>query len=271
MNQGLMLKAAIELWPATLLCGLLLAAAEAALAYVIPTFQAQWSQSVTQIGFLQDFVSAMLGVKVADQLGPEAFTAFPWVHPVVLSLVWAHALLCCTQIPVGEVDRGTADVTMTLPVTRWGLLASHSVVWIASGMIVLGMGLAGNVFGGRYVEAALRPDGQRVVIVLANLFCLYLAVGAFSWLVSASSNRRGMALTVVFVVLLTSFLLNFLAQFWELADRLSFLSVLYYYRPLFVLRDGAVPWGDVGVLLATAATLWIAAGVVFSRRDICTI
>jgi hypothetical protein len=271
MNRGLMLKALIELWPATLLCGLLFAAAEAALAYVIPTFQAQFTQSVSQIGFLQDFVSAMLGVKVAEQLGPEAFTAFPWVHPVILSLVWAHALLCCTQTPAGEIDRGTADVTMTLPVTRWDILISHTVVWIVCGLVVLGMGLAGNALGGHYVVGVEPTDVRRVLIVLANLFCLYLAVGAFSWLVSALSNRRGIALTVVFVVLLTSFLLNFLAQFWDIADRVSFLSVLYYYRPLFVLRDGNVPWSDISILLATAAVLWTAAGVVFGRRDVCTI
>jgi hypothetical protein len=271
MNRGIMLKAAIELWPVTLLCGLLLAAAEAALAYVIPTFQAQWSQSLSQVGFLQDFVSAMLGVKVADQLGPEAFTAFPWVHPVVLSIVWAHALLCCTQTPSGEIDRGTADVTMTLPVTRWGILISHTVVWIVAGLIVIALALVGNAFGGSFVGPELRPGPERVQIMLANLFCLYLAVGAFSWLVSACSNRRGVALTIVFVVLLTSFLLNFLAQFWDVADRVSFLSVMYYYRPLFILRDGTIPWGDIAVLLSVTVALWIAAGIVFGRRDVCTI
>jgi hypothetical protein len=270
MNRGIMAKAAIELWPVTLLCGLLLAAAEAALAYVIPTFQAQWSQSVSQIGFLQDFVSAMLGVKVADQLGPEAFTAFPWVHPVVLSIVWAHALLCCTQTPAGEIDRGTADVTMTLPVTRWGILVSHTVVWIVAGLIVIALALAGNAFGGSFVDAELRPGSERVQSMLANLFCLYLAVGAFAWLISACSNRRGMALTILFVALLASFLLNFLAQFWDVADRVSFLSVMYYYRPLFILRDGTIPWGDIAALLIAAATFWIAAGIVFSRRDVCT-
>ena len=171
MNRGIMLKAVIELWPVTLLCGLLLAAAEAALAYVIPTFQAQWSQSLSQVGFLQDFVSAMLGVKVADQLGPEAFTAFPWVHPVVLSIVWAHALLCCTQTPSGEIDRGTADVTMTLPVTRWGILISHTVVWIVAGLIVIALALVGNAFGGSFVGPELRPGSERVQIMLANLFC----------------------------------------------------------------------------------------------------
>ncbi len=189
----------------------------------------------------------------------------------MLSLVWAHALLCCTRMPAGEIDRGTADVTMTLPVTRWGMLLSETVVWLAAGAVLLAMLVAGNWFGGRYVEKPEVMDWSRSLVVVANMACLYAAVGALGWLASVLNDRRGPALVAVFVLLLASFLLNFLAQFWDLASRLSFLSVLEYYRPLFVLRDGTVPWRDMGVLLATAGTLWIAAGVVFSRRDICTV
>ncbi len=270
MNRGLMLKAAIEMWPSTLLCGLLLFAAEATLAYVIPTFQGQLSESLLKIKFLQDFIGAMLGVKMTGQIGPEAFMAFPWVHPTILALVWAHALFCCTRTPSGEIDRGTADVTMTLPVTRFGILLSETVVWLLAGVVILALALAGNEFAGQYVEAAERPAMTPTLIVLANLYCLYLAVGGLSWLVSAASDRRGVAITIVFVLLLASYLLNFLAQFWEPAERVSWLGVLHYYRPLFVLRDGTVPWGDIGILLGTAAVLWIAAGVVFTRRDVCT-
>jgi hypothetical protein len=271
MNLGMMRKAAIEMWPSTLFCAALFFAAEAVLAYVIPAFQAQLSESLVQLRFLQNFVGAMLGVKVADQLGPEAFTAFPWVHPVVLAIVWAHALLCCTRMPAAEIDRGTADMTMTLPVTRLGILLSESVVWLAAGLVLVGVGLAGNLFGGQYVENHRPPELWRTALVLANMFCLYLAVGGMSWLASASSSSRGPAMGVVFVVLLASFLLNFVAQFWEFADRISPLGLLYYYRPLFILRDGIVPWRDVGVLLGVAAGMWVAAAIVFARRDVCTI
>ncbi|MGD9723423.1 MAG: ABC transporter permease subunit [Pirellulales bacterium] len=270
MNRGVMLKAAIETWPSTLLCGLLLFAAEAALAYVIPTFQGELSESLSQMRFLQNFVGAMLGVRVANQLGPDAFAAFPWVHPVVLAIVWAHALVCCTRTPAGEVDRGTADMTMTLPVTRFDILLSESIVWMVAGAIVLAMGLAGNLFGSQYVTNAEVPPLDRTLRVLVNLYFTYLAVGGFSWLVSAGSNRRGPAMTVVFVALLASFLINFLAQFWDPADRISWLSVLYYYRPMFILRDGVLPWSDLAALGGTFAVLWGAAAVVFGRRDVVT-
>ncbi len=271
MNRGVMLKAAYELWPATLLCSVLFFGVEAILAYVMPIFQAQFSEALMQIRIIQTFVGAMLGINAQEQLGPEAFLAFAWVHPVVLSLVWTHALVCCTRMPAGEIDQGTVDLTLTLPVTRWGILRADSLVWLAAGLIVLAVGLLGNETGGRFADADGRPELRRSLIVVANLACLYLAVGGLSWLVSTASDRRGPAIIIVFLILLASFLLNFLAQFWTVAERISFLGVLNYYRPLYIIRDGTVPWQDMGILLGVAAVLWIAAGIVFTRRDVCTV
>ncbi len=271
MNRGLMLKAALEAWPVTLMCGGLLLGVEVVLAYVLPTFQSQFATGMLQIQFVQSLVGAMLGVDASEAAGPQAFMAFPWVHPVVLALIWAHAMICCTRIPVGEIDRGTIDLTLTLPVTRWMVLRSETLVWIAAGLILLGMGLSGYLIGRSYVAPASRPDVGRTLIVLANCFCLYLAVGGLSWCASAAFDRRGPALALVFGLLLASFLLNFLGPFWDVAERLAFLSLLDYYRPLIVLRDGNVPWNDMAVLLTVGLVLWIAAGVIFSRRDICTV
>jgi hypothetical protein len=102
--------------------------------------------------------------------------------------------------------------------------------------------------------------------VLVNLLCLYAAVGAAGWFCSALSERRGRAIGVVFVFVLASFLLNFLAQFWEPAKRVEFLGILRYYRPLFILRDGSWPVRDLVVLLSVAIVLWVSAGLILARR-----
>lgn len=271
MNRGVMQKACYELWPATLLCGCLLFGVEAILAYALPMFQEQFADAWMQIKLIQTIVGAMLGIDASGGFGPEVFLAFPWVHPVVLSLVWSHALVCCTRMPAGEIDRGTIDLTLTLPVTRWGILRAETVTWIAAATVMLGMGLVGNEAGGQVFDPDGRPAITRSLLVVVNLGCLYLAVGSLSWLVSASSDRRGQALIVVFLILLGSYLLNFLSQFWWVAERISFLGLLHYYRPLYIIRDGSVPWRNLGVLLGVAIVLWTAAGIVLRRRDVCTV
>jgi hypothetical protein len=32
-----------------------------------------------------------------------------------------------------------------------------------------------------------------------------------------------------------------------------------------------VPWRDMGILVGVGLVLWIAAGIVFARRDVCTV
>jgi len=270
MNRGLMFKAAHELLAATLFCGAMLFVMESLLAYVLPLFEDQFSEGFMQIRFLQRFVAAMLGSDVAEGLGPEMFLALPWAHPVILALVWAHAVICCTRIPAGEIDRGTADVLLGLPVGRWEILVSDTAVWLLAAVIVLTMTYLGNLLGASLVDDSTQASTSTTLIVLLNLFAMYLVVGGLSWLVSSLSDRRGRAMTVVFVVLVASFLLNYLAQMWKPADRVSFMSLLAYYRPLIVFRDGSFPTHDLTVLFTAAALLWLAAGLVFARRDIRT-
>jgi hypothetical protein len=97
-------------------------------------------------------------------------------------------------------------------------------------------------------------------------------VGGLAFLVSAVSDRRGRAIAVIFAILLASFLLNFLAQLWRPAEMVSFLSLLSYHKPLIVMRSGgAWPLGDMTVLFGFAVATWLAGGIWFARRDICTV
>jgi len=118
MNRGLCMRAWREVWPTTLVLGLVLAGTEAILAYTLPRFGAQFGQQWLQMEFARGIVQAMLGTEIAGRIGPQMFQSIAWVHPVPLALTWAHALLCCTRVPAGEVDRGTADILLGLPVSR---------------------------------------------------------------------------------------------------------------------------------------------------------
>lgn len=271
MNRGIMLKSAREVMPLTLLLGVILLGVEAVLAYVLPTFSRQFSMQILRVEFVRNMIKAMLGTDLAEGIGPELFVAMPWVHPVVLAIVWAHAIILCTRVPAGEVDRGTIDVLLGLPVSRWNLYASESILWIASAGLLLLFAITGNMLGSLRVQEIPPPEPRRLVIVLVNLLCLSIAVGAAGWFFSALSDRRGRAMGVVFVLVVASFLLNYLAQFWEPAIDVAFLGMLRYYRPLFILRDGTWPLRDIAVLMGVAALLWISGGIIFSRRDLSTL
>lgn len=267
-NPGLMQRAARELWPITLFLSIALIFFEIILAYVIPTFQGQFSEQLQQMPFIQTMVEMLLGSEVSGQLGPETFLAFPWTHPVILAIFFAHALVSCTRVPAGELDRGTMDVLMSWPVSRWSIVVSEAVVWVISSFVLLAVLLAGNLIGSAFVEPALRPSAVVAVRILPNLWLLYMAVGALTSVCSAMSDRRGRAIAIAFMIVMVSFLLNFIAPFWAPAREIAFLSVMEYYRPISVFQDGAWPLGDMIVLTLLFMLFWTTAGMIFARRDL---
>ena len=138
-------------------------------------------------------------------------------------------------------------------------------------MVVLLLGAAGNMLGSWMLSGKAQIGPRRLALVIGNLYCLYVAVGGAAWFVSALSDRRGRAVGVIFAFVLGSFLLDFLARFWSLAEQIAFLSLLHYYQPLLVLRDGTWLLHEMSVLLAFAAATWTAGGFIFARRDLSTL
>jgi len=270
MNRGLLLKSWRETWPPTVLFGGALFVIQAILAFALPKLQSQLSAQLASTPFLRNLIGAMIGTDVGGGLGPEMFAAIAWVHPVVLALVWAHAIVLCTRVPAGEVDRGTIDVLLALPVSRWQVFVTESLVWVGAAFSIIVAALLGNAVVARLGGNALDIAVTRLLPVAANLLAIATSVGAFAWLASCLSDRRGRALAVALLAVLASFLLNYLAPFWEPANRIAWLSVLRYHQPVRVLQSGQWPFADLGVLLGAAALMWVVAGTVFARRDLTT-
>jgi ABC-2 type transport system permease protein len=274
MNRGLLLKAMRETWPATALLAAAMAGVEAILAFALPTVFDQLSAQLMTLEFFRSILSALLGTDVGTALSPEALRAITWVHPVVLTILWTHAIILATRVPAGEIDRGTIDILLSLPVSRWQSYRCELVVIAAAGTVLVTAAAAGNVLGNLAADARFRQDILRLAPVVTNLWCLYLAVAGVSCLISAFAERRGRAMAAIFALLVASFLLNFLAQFWSPARAVAFLSVLDYHRPLAALqRSGSDAWplGDLAVLLAIGAASWTAGGLWLARRDIRTV
>ncbi len=271
MNLGLIAKTIREVWVATLLYALALLAIEALFAHIIPSFYRELSDEWLELDFVKDMFKGLFGTEVGSLVGPGVIGAISWVHPLVLALILAYEITHCTRLPVGEIDRGTIDVLLGLPVSRMRVYVCESAVWLISGVMILGLGLVGNLVGTWTASSEHQSDLRALIVVVTNLYCLYIAVGGIAYLVSSVCDRRGRAIGIILTVMIISFLLNFLAQFSGFVKSISFLSVLSYYKPLFILREPSWPWADMLVLLAVGVIGWALGAAVFSRRDICTV
>ncbi len=269
--RGLLLKILYEVWLPTLLFGLGLFIIKALLTHVLPQVMQGMGEVFEQFPIAKTLLTALLGTEAGDAITARTMQAFLWVHPAVLALIWGHEITLCTRMPAGEIDRGTIDVLLGWPVSRRQIYLCESIVWLASGVLLIGLGYLGHRSTAATMPATMRPEWTRAALVMANLFCVYVAVGGIVFLVSATSDRRGRAVAVAFALVLASFLLNFLAQFWWLAGHVAFLSVMQYYQPAEILSSGAFPWRDAVVLLTTGMVTWLLGCEIFARRSICTL
>src|SRR3990172_5322547 len=149
MNLGLIHKAVRETWASTLAFAVGLFVFELLLGLILPTFQKEFSDKFLQLEFIQKILAALLGAELGKVMGPAVLSMMGWVHPFVLALVWAQAIVVCSRVPAGELDRGTLGVLLALPVTRTSVYVSESVVFIITSLMVVGVGLGGNVVGNR--------------------------------------------------------------------------------------------------------------------------
>lgn len=269
--RGLLIKALRETWLATLLFGAGLSLAMGLLTYILPQVQANISDVLAKMPFVKTLVQAIVGADLGEQINARMMQSILWVHPVVLTLAWGHQIVVCTRVPAGEIDRGTIDILLGLPVSRRTVYLSESAAWLLSGTTVLLLGLLGHLITAPAMSVDVRPDRLELAIIMLNFWCVYVGVGGLTLFVSAMSDRRGHAIAVVFAIVLASFLLNFLAQFWEPAKRIVFLSVMDYYRPAEILQSRSVPVADIATLLVVGGAAWVLGGLVFSRRSICTV
>ncbi len=271
INRGLVHKSLLETAWGTVLFAAGLCAFHALAAVAAAKFYTGIVETLAQLEIARYILAALLGTSDADIVGPAAFAALPWVHPLPLVLLFAHAITYATRMPAGETDHGTIDVLLAFPVSRATVYASESVAWMVSSVMLFAGGFLGHFAGAFWTGKDQPPSMLQLLMFNANLFTLYLAVGGVAWISSAVSNRRGRAAGATFAVLLASMIVSAMASFNEVIARIGFLGLLYYFRPFQIVQGGDWPLQDLLILFIVALAAWITGLCIFRRRDLPTI
>ena len=135
MNRAIILKTVRDTLPILLVVCAAIVLLETLFVCVLGQFSKEM-EFILQNPIFQRFSRVLLGSQLGGATSSTSFLAFGFAHPLLFALTWAFILTNCTRVLAGEIERGTADLLLTLPVSRGGVFMSVSVVCVGAGIPV---------------------------------------------------------------------------------------------------------------------------------------
>ncbi|MGE0481646.1 MAG: ABC transporter permease subunit [Phycisphaerae bacterium] len=221
-----------------------------------------------KLGFVRQILKLVLGGDLGENLTTTGIMTIGFASALPFAFTWTFLLTTCSRVISGEIDRGTADLLLTLPVSRTSVYLTTTFVWAAMSLPLALAPLVGIALGDWISPLRERVNFAALAPLVWNLYAFLLAIGGIAMCCSAVFVRRGAAVGWVLALLLASFMITFFAGVSPTMQKIAFLSLLEYYRPLPVARSGNVPWNHMAVLVGVFVVSGGAGLAYFRRRDI---
>ena len=216
---------------------------------------------------LQKLLSAMMGIELQGRFTMRLLIGGTWSHPFVFALLWGYVMVGCSRFPTQFLENGNIDWLLSQPVSRRSVLIAQSLNVLLGVTLLLSSLTCGFALGCASLGED-RPTPYELVLVGLSLgfTCIFL-IGLTSC-IACFSSRRMRVFSVVSGLSLWCLLLAYLKPFLTVADRLSPLGLLHYFRPGEILTTGGLDGYSNLALLGGGFVLWVMADRVLAHRDI---
>ena len=154
------------------------------------------------------------------------------------------------------------------PIARWRYLAAKIGVLVVGAVIIVTMSWLGSLTGALLTGMAGDVEGGTLLLAQLNELGVLVASGGIAVLLSAVNSDGGRTVSIAAGILTVMYFLDFVGAIWGPAEPLAPLSLFYYFDPLAVATNGETLLRDVLVLFGVGLAGFVAALVVFQRRDI---
>ena len=248
--------------------GLLLAALQLVLIFVGGAIQS--SGGFDQLSaIIPPFARELLGPSVTVVMSFGGIVCMGYFELAVMGALIAVAVTLAT-VPAGEVEIGFMDLILARPLARHWIItrtvALTTLVTVA--MVAL---MVGGTWTGLWLfapPAVAWPSSTLINSLAINLGMLTLSWGGVAMAIGAASSRRSVAGGAAGLLALATFLLDYVARLWQPAEKIAWLSPFRYYNPFDLITGNALPLKNLVVLGTIAIAGFVAAYILFARRDI---
>lgn len=254
-------------WPCAAL-GTILMALQVVIVAVAASFES--SRSFDRlVALVPGFVTRSFASSLLTLASFRALAIAGYFHPVVVLIVTQFAIILASE-PAGEIESGLVDLVLARPIPRHKLV-TRSVLVVATGTIALACAMAAATAIGLTLLAppgASRPTAWTVLALSAELLMLAWCFGAAALAAAAFARRRATAITLVGLLAVGLYLLEFLGALWEPVAPFARISPFHYYAGMSILVGRADVSRDLTVLGGLAAAGVAVAYWQFARRDL---
>jgi ABC-2 type transport system permease protein len=208
---------------------------------------------------------------ITEAFGIDDFSSFAgFVGAEALNVIWplvaaGFAIVVGSAAVAGEIERGSVDLWLSVPVARWRLLLAKIVAALIGLLVIVVATVAAIAIGAAAIDEW--PGIGPLLAVLVTLPGIVVTVLGYSVLFSTMFGRRGIAAGLASGVTLLSYLFWIIANMSASVDWLRYLSIFSAYDAQAALSDATVHWVGLAVLLLVGIACAGAALAIFERRD----
>jgi ABC-2 type transport system permease protein len=215
------------------------------------------------------FLKQGLGNRVMLLASFRGIVAFGYFHPVICALLAMVAMYVATE-PAHEIESGLVDLELARSLPRHRLLTRSLLLVVLAVAAGLSLMFAGTSIGARLFGAPIAqlPSVAVRLLLLAHLGAIAVCFGSVGLWLASVSRRWTTAFTTGALLILVTYLLDFLAIGWAPMRHVAWISPFHYYPALAIVAGDDAGSRNLLVLLSSAVVFTAAAYVRFQRRDL---
>lgn len=211
---------------------------------------------------LKAFIGASGQLEITSPQGFLSTELFSFMVPLlVVFMAMSHA----SRAIAGEEDGHTLDLLLANPISRTNVVLQKAVALVVEILIVCAV-----IFFVIATGSALGSFGLAIGTIAAPMFCigvLAMVFGAFAYMVSTATGRRGMGLGVVAAFAVGSYVINSLAITVKAIRPVGKLSPFHYANPADAMANGVDVLALI-VLIVISFVVVVLTALLFNRRDL---
>ena len=238
-----------------------------------------WLMSLLKIGawgallnLVPKVFQPLIDVPLADLATPTGQLSVLYVHLVTMLVCVGWAVGRGSDSISGEINRGTMDLILSLPVRRASVMIVPGVVAALGAAVLAGSVWLGTLLGVSTVELHGDVALRQLLPGALNLFTMTFCLTGITTLLSSFSRDRWRTIWLAGGVFLVSMIVKMVSRLWKEGEWLKYLSFLTAFQPQeLILMDSSTPEVVLqynGTLVGLGLLCYLAAAVIFIRRDI---